>query len=168
MEESLIETVKDRLIGEFGEDIISFEILYDFPTFTVNKKVIRNVICFLREDKLLGFTFLTDLCGIHFPDEEKQLGVIYRLHNLVKNWRIVVKTYTTIDDPKVDSITPIFRGANWMERETYDFFGVEFVDHPNLKRILNVDYTIDFPLRKEFPLEDPDRKDKDDRMFGRK
>ena len=60
-----------------------------------------------------------------------------------------------------------FHAANWMERETYDFYGVNFVGHPNLKRILNVDEMDYFPMRKEFPLEDQTRIDKDDEMFGR-
>jgi NADH-quinone oxidoreductase subunit C len=67
----------------------------------------------------------------------------------------------------VKSITSFFSAANWMERETYDFYGIIFEDHPNLKRILNVEYMDYFPMRKEYPLEDPTREDKDDRYFGR-
>ena len=65
------------------------------------------------------------------------------------------------------TLTHLFTGANWMERETYDFFGVVFEGHPNLKRILNVEDMIMFPMRKEFPLEDQVRGDKSDKMFGR-
>ena len=68
---------------------------------------------------------------------------------------------------RVFSATALFATANWMERETYDFFGVQFLGHPNLKRILNVDEMDYFPLRKEFPLEDQTRVNKDDDMFGR-
>jgi NADH-quinone oxidoreductase subunit C len=85
----------------------------------------------------------------------------------VENVRIRMKIYTAIEDPKIFTATRLFESANWMERETYDFYGVNFVGHPNLKRILNVDEMDYFPLRKEYPLEDQTRIDKDDQMFGR-
>ena len=78
-----------------------------------------------------------------------------------------MKTFTSVEEPEIDSLTGIFSGANWMERETYDFFGVIFTNHPNLIRILNVEYLDYYPLRKEYPLEDQTRSDKDDRFFGR-
>ena len=100
------------------------------------------------------------------PDE-KQLGVIYHLHNMPKNSRIRLKTFVMMDKPDVPTATDLWPGANWMERETYDFFGIKFKGHPNLKRILNMDEMDIFPLRKEYPLEDQERTDKDNSMFGR-
>jgi NADH-quinone oxidoreductase subunit C len=70
-------------------------------------------------------------------------------------------------NPEVDSMTDLFLSSNWQERETYDFYGIEFKNHPDLKRILNMDEMVSFPMRKEFPLEDANRTDKDDRYFGR-
>jgi NADH-quinone oxidoreductase subunit C len=84
-----------------------------------------------------------------------------------KNNRIRVKTFFPISNPEIPSVTDIWLGANWMERETYDFFGVKFKGHPNLKRILNMDEMDIYPLRKEYPLEDQTREDKNDSMFGR-
>ena len=78
-----------------------------------------------------------------------------------------LKVFTDIKQPDVFSVTALFRSANFMERETYDFFGVNFIGHPNLIRILNVEEMDYFPLRKEYPLEDQTRIDKDDEMFGR-
>jgi len=69
--------------------------------------------------------------------------------------------------PEVASISDIFLSSNWMERETYDFYGITFTGHPQLKRILNMDEMVSFPMRKEFPMEDNGRTDKDDRFFGR-
>ena len=96
-----------------------------------------------------------------------ELAVVYHLHNLVDNVRIRFKVFTDINQPDVYTATSLYSTANWMERETFDFYGVNFVGHPNLKRILNVDEMDYFPLRKEFPLEDQTRRDKDDEMFGR-
>jgi NADH-quinone oxidoreductase subunit C len=123
---------------------------------------------FLYDDPDLTFTFLTDLTVVHYPDKKgKELAVVYHLHNLADNIRIRFKVFTDIVQPDVFTATSIFSAANWMERESYDFFGVNFVGHPNLKRILNVDEMDYFPMRKEFPLEDQTRTDKDDEMFGR-
>ena len=105
--------------------------------------------------------------AIHIPDHPLPLGVVYHLHNLYEKKRIRVKTFLPGADPSVSSLTDLFSAANWMERETYDFYGIIFTSHPNLKRILNVDYMDYFPMRKEYPLEDSARPDKDDRFFGR-
>jgi NADH-quinone oxidoreductase subunit C len=105
---------------------------------------------------------------VHFPDRKgEELAIVYHLHNLIDNIRIRFKVYTDITKPDVFSATALYQSANWMERETYDFYGVNFVGHPNLVRILNVDEMEYFPMRKEFPLEDQSRLDKDDEMFGR-
>lgn len=159
----LSEKIKER----FGEAILLEDAPYDLPSFTVDRKVVLEVLRFLYSDSDLAFTFLTDITGVHYPEPEDQLGVIYHLHNLPKNQRLRIRTFFPKHDPFVDSATPLFESANWMERETFDFFGIIFRGHPNLKRILNVDDLPYFPLRKEYALEDPTRHDKDDRFFGR-
>lgn len=122
----------------------------------------------LRDDAELQFNFLTSLCGIHYPHQAGQeLGVVYHLHNWVKNIRIRVKTFFPVADPHIATATTLWPAANWMERQEYDFFGIEFDGHPDLRRILNVDDLDVFPMRKEYRLEDATRTDKDDRFFGR-
>jgi NADH-quinone oxidoreductase subunit C len=93
--------------------------------------------------------------------------VIYHLHNWPENVRLRVKIFFPADDPHVPTATTLWPTANWMERQEYDFFGVVFTGHPDLRRILNVDDLDVFPLRKEYRLEDGTRTDKDDRFFGR-
>jgi len=88
-------------------------------------------------------------------------------YNFYENKRIRIKTFVNADKPAVRTVSDLFSAANWMERETYDFYGIIFEGHPNLKRILNVEYLDYFPMRKEYPLEDPTREDKDNRFFGR-
>lgn len=159
--------ILDRLYERFRHDIFAADTGSDMLTVTVANPVIHDVIRLLKEHEQLQFTFLTDLCGIHYPDRGLPLGVIYHLHNFRENKRIRVKTFVTINNPHVPTVTDLFSAANWMERETYDFYGILFEGHPNLKRILNVDYMDYFPLRKEYPLEDQTREDKEDRFFGR-
>jgi NADH-quinone oxidoreductase subunit C len=160
--------IKQRLIEKFGGQLSNFNEPYGMLTFESPKEINLKVLNFLYDDEELKFRFLTDLTAVHYPgDKGKELAVVYHLHNMVDNIRIRFKVFTGIEKPDVYTATGLFSAANWMERETYDFFGINFVGHPNLKRILNVEEMDYFPLRKEFPLEDQTRIDKDDEMFGR-
>ena len=161
--------IQESLRGRFGDDVADFKQIHDILTFEVASGSIREVIQFLRDDHTLRFNFLTTLCGMHFPDAEqsRQIAVVYHMHNWIDNVRIRIKCYLDGDAPEIDSVADLFLSANWQERETYDFFGIIFKGHPQLKRILNMDEMVSFPLRKEFPMEDGGRTDKDDRFFGR-
>jgi NADH-quinone oxidoreductase subunit C len=166
--QTLLTTVQDKLKAQFGEGFISSELLYDYPVYTVKRDVIVDMIRFLYNDEELAFQYLTTMAAVHYPDEKgKELAMVYQLHNLPKNLRIRLKIFFPIADPHVPTLTPVFSAANWMEREAFDFYGVIFTGHPNLKRILNMEDMTYHPLRKEYPLEDGTREDKDDRMFGR-
>ena len=160
--------IKQRLQQKFEGQVTGFEEPYGMLTFEASKDCNLKVMQFLFDDTELRFQFLTDLCAVHYPDQPgRELAVVYHLHNLVDDIRIRFKVFTDINKPDVYTATSLYSTANWMERETFDFYGVNFVGHPNLKRILNVDEMDYFPLRKEFPLEDQTRRDKDDEMFGR-
>ena len=162
------ETIKQRLTEKFGDQLINWEEPYGMLTFTASKEMNLKILQFLFDDAELKFQFLTDITAVHFPDNKgKELAVVYHLHNLVHNIRIRFKVFTDINKPDVFSATALYQSANWMERETFDFYGVNFVGHPNLKRILNIDEMEYFPMRKEYPLEEQSRIDKDDEMFGR-
>ncbi|HRH60248.1 MAG TPA: NADH-quinone oxidoreductase subunit C [Chitinophagaceae bacterium] len=162
------ETIQQKLKEKFGEAVSNFEEPYGMLTFEVPKEMNLKVMQFLYDDEDLKFHFLTDLTAVHYPDDAgRELAVVYHLHNLEENLRVRFKVFTDISSPDIFTATKLFACANWMERETYDFFGINFVGHPNLKRILNVDEMDYFPMRKEYPLEDQTRVDKDDEMFGR-
>ena len=160
--------IQQRLQQKFGESVSHFEEPYGMLTFESPKELNLKLLQFLYDDPSLRFQFLTDLTAVHYPNQKcRELAVVYHLHNLVDNIRIRYKVFTDIATPDVFTATRLYSSANWMERETYDFFGINFVGHPNLKRILNVDEMNYFPMRKEYPLEDQTRIDKDDEMFGR-
>ena len=162
-----INQIAEALKEKFGVSVLSLEQQYDYPVFTLEKKDMLAVFRFLYDDERFQFRFLTTACGAHFPGAEKPFMMMYQLHSLVFNVRLRFKIFTTADDLQFDSLTPIFSSANWMEREAFDFYGLLFKGHPNLKRILNVDDMDYFPMRKEYPVEDLTRYDKDDTMFGR-
>ena len=160
--------IQEKLKEKFGDSLTDFSEPYGMLTFEAPRELNLKVLQFLYDDETLKFRFLTDLQAVHYPDQQdRELAVVYHLHNLVDNVRIRFKIFAPVSKPDVYTATQLFATANWMERETYDFYGVNFVGHPNLKRILNVDEMDYFPLRKEFPLEDQTRIDKDDEMFGR-
>jgi len=158
-------TILDQLNNKFEASILFTEVPDGILTVTISSDSVKSVIEYLKKN--LGFNFLTDICGIHYPDKELSLGVIYHLHNFEENFRLRLKAYVSSNNPVISSMTGLFPAADWMERETFDFYGIIFKDLPNLKRILNVEYLDYFPMRKEYPLEDPTRHDKDDRFFGR-
>jgi NADH-quinone oxidoreductase subunit C len=159
----------DDLVAKFGEEKV-FGILenYGLLNFTTTTDNIVGLLEYLYFHPKFKFQFLTDLAGIHFPDAAGQeLGVIYHLHSLENNVRLVVKLYVPEQSPIVPTATSVFAAADWMEREAFDFYGIIFEGHHNLKRILNVDDMDYFPMRKQYPLEDATRQDKIDSLFGR-
>jgi NADH-quinone oxidoreductase subunit C len=162
------EMVQEKLIAKFGDQVSQFATSYGMLSFESPKEINLKVLQFLYDEPSLEFTFLTDICSVNYPNQKgAELVVVYHLHNLKENIRLRYSVSTSLENTDVYTATKLFESANWMERETYDFFGINFVGHPNLKRILNVDEMDYFPLRKEFPLEDQTRIDKDDEMFGR-
>jgi NADH-quinone oxidoreductase subunit C len=160
--------IQDKLVATFGNDVFNFQQEKEIFSFEINAEKNTAVILFLKNNEDLRFHFLTDLCGIHYPDNDDnhQFAIVYHLHNWYENKRIKIKAYLK-ETQGIKTISNIFLSSNWMERETWDFFGIDFVGHPQLKRILNMDEMISFPMRKEFPMEDSGRTDKDDRFFGR-
>jgi NADH-quinone oxidoreductase subunit C len=166
MEQALQDKIINTIKMKFEDQVLHTTMLYDFLTITLRADKIIGIIRYLYDHPDMKFQYLTTLCGVHYP-ELQQIAVTYQLHNLYNNMRLRLKIYLPESNPTVPTLTTVFQAANWMERETYDFYGVVFEGHPNLKRILNVDEMIIFPMRKEYPLEDQIRQDKNDSMFGR-
>lgn len=160
-------TIVDKLRSTFGNAIISVEEPHGMLTITADKDKNIDLLKYLWEEKDLEFRFLTDICGIHYPNNELALGVIYHLHSFTNNVRIRLKFFMPLAKPHIATATVMYASADWMERETFDFYGIIFEGHPNLKRILNMEELTVFPMRKEYPLEDPNRVDKKDYYFGR-
>lgn len=164
----LLTLTRDRLQAQFGAGVLGAEQHYDFPVIYLTPDVAHDALQFLRDEPDLSYHFLTTLCGSHYPDRVGQeFEVVYHLHNMPENRRIRVKVLMAGPDPVTDSVTDLWPAANWQERETWDFYGIVFTGHPDLRRILNMDEMNYHPLRKEFPLEDGSRDDKDNEKFGR-
>ncbi len=156
----------DLLAEKFGEQLFDVSEPYGLLTFSTTKDRIIDVLTFLKENTAINFNFLTDITAVHYPEKE-QIAVVYHLHSMVNGIRLRLKVFIHENDPRIASATPLWNSANWMERETYDFFGVKFEGHPDLRRILNMDDLGVHPMLKQYPLEDPNRVDKKDEFFGR-
>lgn len=161
------EFVLEALSREFPESVISSSEPYGMLTVEIQKDDIKKVIHYLK-DSSLGINFLTDICGIHYPEfPDKEIGVVYLLQNMMTNFRLRLKIFMSRENIEVDSLTELYAGANWMERETFDFYGIKFKGHPDLRPILNMEDLGYHPMLKEYRLEDGTRTDKNDSMFGR-
>ncbi|AUD02376.1 NADH-quinone oxidoreductase subunit C [Spirosoma pollinicola] len=162
------EEVAQIIINQFGESVTDFDDPYDLLTCSTSRDQIIPLIKYLKEHPTLKIAFLTDITAIHYPDSVgKEFCVVYHLHSLTNNFRIRLKVYLTTDDVHIPTAIPLYAGANWMERETFDLFGIIFDGHPDLRRILNMEEMDYHPMRKEYPLEDATREDKIDALFGR-
>lgn len=161
------EELLSKIDAQFPGQLRSTGEPFGLLTLETSREHITEILSWLKNDAVLQFIYLTDITGIHYPETEKPIGVIYHLHSLVNNVRLRIKVFLADGDTHIPTATTLWNGANWMERETYDLFGVIFDGHPDLRRILNVDDMTAFPMRREFPLEDPNRVDKKDYFFGR-
>jgi NADH-quinone oxidoreductase subunit C len=150
MEEALKEFA-EYIASKRGDAIIESTIAFGELTLTVVANEIVEVARFLRDDPRLAFVSIIDICGVDYPSREKRFDVVYHLLSPRQNVRIRLKLATDEATP-VPSLTAVYPGADWYEREAYDFYGIRFTGHPDLRRILT-DYGFEgFPLRKDFPL----------------
>jgi NADH-quinone oxidoreductase subunit C len=140
-----------RVALSLGNKIITQQVAYEELTIEVPGEAIVEVVTALRDDPDLQFVSFIDICGVDWPQREKRFDVVYHLLSPRRNHRIRIKVATDAETP-VPSISDVFPGATWFEREAYDFYGILFAGNPDFRRILT-DYGFrGHPLRKDFPL----------------
>jgi len=145
---SPLAALAERASNALGDKVLETKLAFGELTLTVQRDAIVDVVTFLHDHE--AFISISDVCGADYPEREERFEVVYHLLSPKQNVRARLKLTTDADKP-VPSITGIFPGADWFERETYDLFGVLFTGHPDLRRILT-DYGFDgYPLRKDFP-----------------
>ena len=120
-------------------------------TITCEPDQILPLLHFLHDDAECAFSILIDICGVDWPQRAKRFDVVYHLLSITKNHRVRIKTQLD-ESETIASAVGAYPAANWFERETFDMYGIQFVDHPDLRRLLT-DYGFSgYPLRKDFPL----------------
>ncbi|PIO97738.1 NADH-quinone oxidoreductase subunit C [Pleomorphomonas carboxyditropha] len=137
--------------GTLGADAVSVNVAYGEVTAVVARDRIVDVVTRLRDAPELAFISIIDVCGVDYPERPERFDVVYHLLSPSRNARLRLKV-TTGEETPVPSISGVFPGAQWFEREAYDLFGILFTGHPELRRLLT-DYGFDgHPLRKDFPM----------------
>ena len=142
-----------KLTGSFGADAFRTSEFRDNFRVIVDTAKVAFVLRFLWEE--CGFDMLADLTAVdylHYPNATDRYAVIYCLTNMATGERLVVKTFANDPDPIVPSCFSLWKGADWMEREVYDMYGIVFEGHPDLRRILMPEGFVSYPLRKDYPL----------------
>lgn len=146
-----LEPVKAAIEAAFAGKISSAAIANGELTVVAARESLVELLTYLRDDKAMQFISFIDLCGVDYPQRAERFEVVYHLLSPKMNTRIRIKVCTNEETP-LPSITGIFAGADWFERECWDMYGVLFTGHPDLRRILT-DYGFDgHPQRKDFPL----------------
>jgi len=146
------ETILEKLRRFAPESIAGAEEFRGDLTLIVRKEDIVRVATFLRDEGELAFDLLKDLCGVDMMRPEARYEVVYTLYSLRTKAYLRLKVRVEEEDLVVPTVTGVWAGANWHERETYDMFGITFSDHPDLRRLYMPDDFEHHPLRKDFPL----------------
>ena len=146
-----LKEIEQLVNSELASKIKKTSILFEELLIETTDEDLVDVILFLKSHDKFKFRQLIDIAGVDYPEEDKRFNLVYLLLSHEKNLRIKISINFEIDK-KIPTITKIFPSANWMEREVFDMYGIEFIDHPDLRRILT-DYNFEgHPLRKDFPL----------------
>jgi NADH-quinone oxidoreductase subunit C len=146
-----LQSLSDHILEKRSGFGIASKIAHGELTLTAAPDTVIGLLMFLRDDPMCRFLQLVDICGADYPERKKRFDVVYHLLSLHRNQRIRVKVETDETTP-VPSAVAVWPSANWFEREAFDMYGIQFSDHPDLRRILT-DYGFSgYPLRKDFPL----------------
>ena len=151
------DSLEMRLVMEhFPEEIVSSRLFRGEKTITVKKTNIVGILRLLRDNPETNFNYLSDVMCLDrlkiVTEDEPRFEVLYNLYSMGTFQRLRVKAQVTEDDPTIETVESIWPNANWNEREVFDMFGITFIGHSDLRRILMPDDWIGHPLRKDYPL----------------
>ncbi len=144
-----------KLKEKFSDSILNVAEFRGETTVTVKRDDIVSICAFLKQD--IGFNFLTDLCGVDYLGKSPRFMVVYHLYSIGNKVRLRLKVPVPENDPRVDTVSGVWGTASWHERECWDLMGISFNKHPDLRRILMPADWEGHPLRKDYPLQGPDR-----------
>jgi NADH-quinone oxidoreductase subunit C len=140
------------IAAEFPGEVVEETSFRGQVAVTVLRENIVEICRFMYDDPSIAMNYLSDLCAVDFPDRADRFEVVYNLYSLDHRHRIRIKARVPEDDLEIDSVVPVWRAADWFEREAYDLFGIVFRGHPDLRRLLLPDNWRGYPLRKDYPL----------------
>ncbi|HJM78524.1 MAG TPA: NADH-quinone oxidoreductase subunit C [Flavobacteriaceae bacterium] len=146
-----LEDLEKKINSELTTKVLSSKINHNQIYLSINDKDLLDVILFLKTNSNTKFNQLIDITAVDYPEKDRRFKMVYLFLSHEKNQRLILNLFIK-ENEFVTSLTSIFPSANWMEREVFDMYGIEFNNHPDLRRILT-DYNFKgYPLRKDFPL----------------
>jgi NADH-quinone oxidoreductase subunit C len=149
--------IAEKIKQEFPEQVIDVVEFRDQVSVIIKRDMIFNVCKYLHDDATLSLNHLNDLCGVDYLNKkEVRFEVVYNLYSIRYHHKIRLRAEVPENDPTIQSVTPIWAGADWHERECFDMFGITFNGHPDMRRILMPEDWEGYPLRKDYPLKGPD------------
>lgn len=149
--------IAEKIKEKFPHEILDVTEFRGQVSVTVKRDRIKDICKYLHDEPDIEMDYLSDLCGVDYIGKRRfRFEVVYNLYSLRHQHRIRIKALLPEDEPSIDTVTEIWKGANWHERETYDMFGIIFNDHPDLRRILLPEDWEGFPLRKDYPVTGPE------------
>ena len=143
----------DKLKEKFGADILEAGSPLGEDTIVINRDKASEVFRALHDEGDFGFELLVDVTAVDWPERHPRFDVVYQLKTIALKHRLRVKIQVDAGDAWVPSVQPIWKSADWLERECFDMFGIEFRGHPDLRRILLYDTFVGHPLRKDYPFQ---------------
>ncbi len=152
MAEQQLSKTLERIKGQFSDQIVDLHTSLGMDTVIVPKTIIFELVRFLRDDPDLKFNLLSDLTAVDYFKRNPRFEVVYHFYSLERNTRVRIKVPVAEPNPEVESITPLYKIANWLERECYDMVGIRFANHPDLRRILLYPEFKGHPLHKDYPV----------------
>ncbi|MEW6014360.1 MAG: NADH-quinone oxidoreductase subunit C [Candidatus Zixiibacteriota bacterium] len=152
----LEDKVREFLKKNFEEAIVREDNFRNQQSFYIKRDYLYDICRALKAEPELEFVILSDICSLDWlgdvEEKEGRFEVIYNLYSLKSKYRLLLKVRLAESDPTIDTVTTIWQGANWMEREVFDLMGITFVGHPDLRKIVTPDELEGYPLRKDYPL----------------
>jgi NADH-quinone oxidoreductase subunit C len=150
--------IAEKIKELFPEEVLAVSEFRGQVAVTLRKNRLRDIARFLHDDPGLYFDYLIDLCGVDYlGKKEKRFEVVYQLYSIKHRRALRLKAEVSEEDPTIDSVTSVWIGANWHEREAFDLYGIRFNGHPDLRRILMPEDWEGHPLRKDYPLKGPEK-----------
>ena len=145
----------EKLKKKFKKSVIDSHSFRGDDTIIVKKHNVLDICRFLKEDNDFAFNFMMDLTVVDYLNQKEcyeRFEVVYHFYSSIHNHRLRLRAPVSETDCTIDSIVPVWKGANWFEREAYDMYGIKFNNHPDLRRILLYEEFEGYPLRKDYPI----------------
>lgn len=149
------QAIVEKIKAKFSSEVLDVVEFRGETTVTVKKDQIVDICTFMRDG--LGYNLLCDLCAVDYMGQSPRFVVVYNMYNITTKQRFRIKAQVEEQDCRIDTVSNVWSTANWLEREVWDLMGIDFINHPDLRRIMLPADWEGHPLRKDYPVQGPDR-----------